>query len=377
MPDQSEDIWQQAVLRALPILEIFPENRFTDIDALLEWVLGEGQFGKNRWRLGTAKRLYYHLKPFIPQPLAWRIRSWYSKPERLDFPLQWPLEPRYPQFLWEVMRQVMLLISQVEMRFAYFWPEGKPFAFVLTHDIETAEGQKFVGRVADLEQSLGFRSSFNFIPERYPLDRGLIEELRQRGFEIGVHGLKHDGKLFFSQSQFEHRAARINQYLKQLKASGFRSPLTHRQPQWMQMLEIEYDLSFFDSDPYEPMPGGTMSIYPFFIGHFVELPYTLLQDYTLVSLLKQNSPQIWLDKVNFIEKYSGMALLNSHPDYLREERTWNIYKQFLTEMKQRNSYHALPREVSQWWRTRHKQESNPQTGKIAIVDNALQISPLS
>ena len=43
----------------------------------------------------------------------------------------------------------------------------------------------------------------------------------------------------------------------------------------MRHLEIEYDLSFFDTDPFEPIPGGTMSIWPFFIGHFVELPYTL------------------------------------------------------------------------------------------------------
>ena len=31
----------------------------------------------------------------------------------------------------------------------------------------------------------------------------------------------------------------------------------------MQALEIEYDLSFFDTDPCEPIPGGTMSIWPF------------------------------------------------------------------------------------------------------------------
>ena len=74
-------------------------------------------------------------------------------------------------------------------------------------------------------------------------------------------------------------------------AVGFRAPLTIRNPEWMQALNIEYDLSFFDTDPFEPIPGGTMSIWPFFTGHFVELPYTLVQDYTLVSVLGEDYPK--------------------------------------------------------------------------------------
>ncbi len=96
-----------------------------------------------------------------------------------------------------------------------------------------------------------------------------------------------------------------------------------------------------------------MAIWPFFIGRFVELPYTLVQDYTLTDVLRQTSPRIWLDKVDFIAKHSGMALLNSHPDYLRSRRNWAIYEAFLDEMAQRrDAWHALPREVAQWWRAR-------------------------
>jgi hypothetical protein len=53
----------------------------------------------------------------------------------------------------------------------------------------------YVRVVADLEVVLGFRSKFNFIPESYQLDHRLVEEKRIRGFEISVHGLKHDGML--------------------------------------------------------------------------------------------------------------------------------------------------------------------------------------
>jgi hypothetical protein len=133
----------------------------------------------------------------------------------------------------------------------------------------------------------------------------------------------------------------------------------HRHPEWMQDLEVEYDLSFFDTDPYEPIPGGTMNIWPFFIGHFVELPYTLVQDHTLTSILGEKTPQIWLDKVDFIEEYHGMALVNSHPDYLREKNTWDVYLQFLMEMKERGGYwRALPCEVASWWRVRSTEALN-------------------
>ena len=216
-----------------------------------------------------------------------------------------------------------------------------------------------------LEERLGFRSLFNFVPERYKINPKLMDNLRRRGFEVGVHGLKHDGRLFDSKPAFMEKANRINGYLKEWNAVGFRAELTHRQPEWMQALEIEYDLSFFDTDPFEPIPGGTMSIWPFFIGHFVELPYTLVQDYTLKSVLGEKSPRIWLEKVDYIERYHGMALVNTHPDYLKSKSTWDVYYEFLKEMKKRDCYwHALPGDLARWWKERIA--SPPESGIPAV-----------
>ena len=162
------------------------------------------------------------------------------------------------------MRQLLVESGKEAVSYKSFWPNKNQFAFILTHDVETAEGQAFVRRVADMEENLGFRSSFNFVLERYPLDFKLIEELKVRGFEVGCHGLKHDGKLFSTKKEFIKRAAIINQHLREYGIVGFRAPLTHRNPEWMQALEIKYDLSFFDTDPFEPIPGGVMSIWPIF-----------------------------------------------------------------------------------------------------------------
>jgi peptidoglycan/xylan/chitin deacetylase (PgdA/CDA1 family) len=189
--------------------------------------------------------------------------------------------------------------------------------------------------------------------ESYPLDHDLMHNLRERGFEIGIHGLRHDPRHLSSRAEFMRQAERMNRHLNELGAVGLRLPCTLRQPEWMQALDITYDLSFFDTDPFEPIPGGTMSIWPFLMGHFVELPYTLTQDYTLTAVLGETTPRVWMEKVDFVQQYHGMALLNSHPDYLRDEACWEVYAGFLKALKQRGGFwHALPRDVAQWWRAR-------------------------
>ena len=327
-----------------------------DTDSILDNTLGEGQFGSGHWDLSFARKMYYRLKPVLPRALTRRLRRLQGSGVASASPLGWPVEPRYARFLWDAVGELMATTSRPELSYIHFWPAGHKFALVLTHDVETAEGQAHVRRLADLEAEYGFRSSFNFVAERYRLDHALIDSLKGRGFEVGVHGLKHDGRLFSSRAEFMRRACRINRYLKDLDAVGFRAPLTHRQPEWMQALEIEYDLSFFDTDPFEPIPGGTMSIWPFEIGRFVELPYTLVQDYTLTAVLGETTPRIWLEKVDFIETFSGLALLNSHPDYLLQPANWRLYEQFLQAMRRRDGsyWHALPREVARWWRARRR-----------------------
>ena len=95
------------------------------------------------------------------------------------------------------------------------WPDGQQFAFVLTHDVEGPEGLAKVRKLAELEMQLGFRSCFNFIPESdYTVPATLRTWLRENGFEVGVHDLHHDGKLFSSREVFQKGVPTINHHLK-------------------------------------------------------------------------------------------------------------------------------------------------------------------
>jgi hypothetical protein len=356
--------WTRAVRAAASILPLESALDGGDPERILSWVLGEEVFGSHRWQLGQTKRLYYELKPFLPRQLGLLLRHRYRRQQETDFGLGWPIEDRFVRFQYTCLQNVLRQRGLDEVPHVNFWPHNHRFAFALTHDIETRQGFDFVRVVADLEERLGFRSSFNVVPERYPIDHSLLSDLRQRGFEIGVHGLKHDGKLFSSRRLFEQRAEKINRYLRDWQAVGFRAPYMHRNPEWLQALHVEYDLTFFDTDPYEPMPGGTMSIWPFLLGSFVELPYTLVQDHTLMAILNARTPRLWLDKVDFIERWHGMALVNVHPDYLRKPEHLAMYEEFLMAMKGReNSWHALPREVAKWWKLRSQWQSQRLNGE--------------
>jgi peptidoglycan/xylan/chitin deacetylase (PgdA/CDA1 family) len=370
-PEPLEEVWQSTIAASLPALGL-PLAQ-ANVQEILAQTLGEGRFGPAHWSLSFPKRIYYRLKPLLPRIVTRFMRQLYRPSSQTVTEIQWPIEPRYVDFLWSILAQLVRQSREQSLLITALWPEGRRFALVLTHDVESKVGVAYVRQLADLEESLGFRSSFNFVPEGYPLDTGLIDELRRRGFEVGIHGLQHDGRLFESRPAFEKKAAKINTYLKKTGATGFRAPLTIRHPEWMQSLDLEYDLSFFDTDPFEPIPGGTMSIWPFFLGRFIELPYTLVQDYTLTDVLKQDSPRTWLEKVGYIREHCGMALLNSHPDYLRNPARLDVYERFLRAMREEQEcWKALPCEAAAWWKERR---TSDQLSAVSLDADALCISP--
>lgn len=269
-----------------------------------------------------SHQLYYALKPYIPWRSRMALRQWQAKRIRRNSQKTWPINElaAQPPKDWRG------------------WPDDKRFAFVITHDVEGPIGLSKVRQLAELEMRLGFRSSFNFIPEGpYRVTGELRSWLVSNGFEVGVHDLNHDGKLYQSRDEFHKKAIRINHYLKEWGAVGYRSGFMLRERDWHTDLDFRYDATSFDTDPFEPLPHGANTIFPFWVPEsgkarelhemegrlngraasgYVELPYTLPQDSTLFFVLEEKSPEIWTNKLDWIASKGGMALVNVHPDYL-------------------------------------------------------------
>ena len=277
------------------------------------------------------KKIFYLLKPLIPRSFQISLRRELIGQNLYRNTYRWPI----------------IEGSEKQPRDWRGWPENKKFALVITHDVEHPKGYNKVLKLMNLEKRIGFVSSFNFVPERdYKVEMNLLNTLKLNGFEYGVHGLHHDGKLFSTEKEFLRRAIFINRYLREWGAVGFRAPAMHHNLELIGKLNIKYDLSTFDTDPFEPQPDGVNTIFPFWVdglnenrGYF-EFPYTLVQDFTLFIFMNEKSPEIWIKKLDWIAENGGMALLNLHPDYVNfedqikfEEFPIKYYEEFLRYIK--------------------------------------------
>jgi peptidoglycan/xylan/chitin deacetylase (PgdA/CDA1 family) len=296
---------------------------------------------------------YYAAKPMLPRRLQLAMRRLYAKRQaRTPFP-RWPIEPLLVERRDAELRAALVDSGSDRIPTIAHWPEGRPFAAILTHDVEGPRGVANVQRIIEVERRHGFRSSWNFVAEWYPIPDGLFDEVRAKGCEVGLHGVKHDCKLFESRESFERELPAIHSYLGNWDAAGFRSPATHRNPDWMPELGALYDSSFPDTDPFEPQSGGCCSILPFFIGDLVELPITLVQDHTLWEVLRRESIELWTEKSDWLIANGGLINLITHPDYLDTPGRIRMYDEYLEYLAgQENGWYALPREVAAWWLTR-------------------------
>jgi glycosyltransferase involved in cell wall biosynthesis len=231
---------------------------------------------------------------------------------------------------------------------------------------------------------MGFRSSFNFVPEgEYIVPESVRAFLRENGFEVGVHDLHHDGSLYRSARTFRIQAQKINQSLQSWEAVGFRSGFMFHNLQWLQDLNVLYDASTFDTDPFEPQPDGVQTIFPFWVpgkdgNGYVELPYTLPQDSTLFLLLKEQTIDVWVRKLDWVAAHGGMVLLITHPDYMcldgtcgRSEFPVRYYEEFLSFVREKYAgsfWSALPREVASFYREHVPLSSRKLRRKICMLE---------
>ena len=317
-------------------------------------------------------RIYYQVKPYLPWRFRMGLRRIISRQTLRANKEVWPINPTaaQPPKNWPG------------------WPDGKKFALVLTHDLEGPRGIGNIHRLVALEMKLGFRSSFNLIPEgEFSIPREMRAELVRKGFEVGVHDLQHDGKLFQDRADFARKAKRINSYLSEWGSSGFRSAFMHHNLDWVHDLEILYDSSTFDTDPFEPQPDGVNTIFPFWVPGatgrgYVELPYTLPQDSTLFLLLKESSPEIWKRKLDWIVECGGMALVNVHPDYINFDKAtdgaarfpYTHYMEFLEYVQEKYAnlyWHALPRDVAKFCEVLRPERRMASSRRVCMITHSI------
>jgi peptidoglycan/xylan/chitin deacetylase (PgdA/CDA1 family) len=300
----------------------------------------------------AALRGYYLVRPGLPRSLQLRLRRVFTRVQaRSSFP-GWPVEDSLHNFYaW-----LFALVADVAGRPVPYldpWPDGKSWALVLTHDVESDTGYRDMDLLRSPERERGYRSSWNFVGQRYTVDDDTVRALHDEGCEVGVHGLRHDGRDLGSRRLMEQRLPAMRKYAERWSAVGFRSPATQREWHLMPRLGFEYDSSYSDTDPYEPQPGGCCTYLPYFNERMVELPITMAQDHTLFTILQHSNADVWIQKAEHVRERRGMVLILTHPDYAHDPRLAEGYRMLLDAFQQDDSvWHVLPRDIAAWWQKR-------------------------
>lgn len=305
------------------------------------------------------KDMYYWLRPLTNRVLRKFVQNLRAVNWQKQLFPKWPVDTSVENLNESLLHLSIQASGASVIPFIWFWPRGAQGCVAITHDVETSAGLNFCSRLLDINDSFGFKASFQFIPEqRYSVTNDDLDRIRERESEVCVQDLNHDGRLFDDREVFRTRAERINRYGRTWGAIGFRSGLLYRKPEWFGDLEFSYDMSMPNVAHLDPQRGGCCSVMPYFIGDMLELPLTTTQDYSLFHVLNARSIHLWKLQIEMILARHGLASFLVHPDYLDEPRTLEVYRDllgFLADLREReNIWFALPRDIDRWWRARSR-----------------------
>jgi peptidoglycan/xylan/chitin deacetylase (PgdA/CDA1 family) len=217
-----------------------------------------------------------------------------------------------------------------------FWQ--KDFGVIMTHDVDTREGYEYgLSKFVEMEKQEDIVSTFNIVPNSlvYNLDQDLVTNLVRDGFDIGMHGLHHDGK--FAYLSDDDQKARIFEVAKRAKelnlpSMGYRAPWLHRTKKMVQYLTkagFEWDSSFPDTDDSTIgyATTGSRTVFPFYPLYrdgetwkqspMLEIPVSMPQDWTLLyyyKLSEESILRVWKKKMEYIKSKGGVAAFILHPD---------------------------------------------------------------
>lgn len=323
---------------------------------------------------GLVRTLYYLARPLMPVAVRKHLQRRYFRDwDKIPFP-SWPVD-----FTVENIFEQLLILSMKsqniqKLPFIWFWPEGAPSCAIVTHDVETSAGRDFCTQLMDMNDSFGIKTAFQIIPERrYKVPQAFLECIRERGFELNVHDLNHDGHLMENREEFLRRVKRINRHGQNFEALGFRSAMLYRNIDWYDALDFSYDLSVPNVAHLDPQRGGCCTVFPFFNGKILELPVTMAQDYSLFHILKDYSIGVWEKQISLIREKHGLMQVIIHPDYMRDNAARQVYSELLSCLSQLRAngetWIALPGEVAAWWRQRNELTLVQEDGSWRVEGN--------
>jgi len=326
---------------------------------------------RHKMPVSALARIYYFLRPLLPVHVRKRLQEFHFRGwNELEFP-RWPVDCSVDNLLARLLTLSLKASGAKRIPFIWFWPESAASCAIVTHDVETALGSTFCKTLMDIDDSFGIKSSFQVIPEHhYSVTPDFLRSIRDRGFEVVLHDLNHDGHTYRNREEFLERAAKINSYGAAFGAEGFRAGSLYRKQLWYDALKFSYDMSVPNVGHLDPQRGGCCTVMPYFLGNILELPVTTTQDYTLFHILNDYSIELWKKQMEIIMGKHGLISFIVHPDYIVKPQQRSIYEALLGYLscleEEKSAWITTPGEVNRWWRQRAKMKLENRAGSWQI-----------
>jgi hypothetical protein len=352
--DAMEDVTNDGSAVCLP----FSPSDVIDNLRLERYADHHGHRAMSLWKR-SLRSAYYFVRPLMPVSVRRHVqRAHLEGWQNISFP-RWPVDTTVENLCEQLLILSMRAKGIARMPFVWFWPHGAQSCVAMTHDVETKSGRDFCAELMDIDDYFGIKASVHLVPEgRYEVDAPFIQRIRDRGFEVNIQDLNHDGHLFNEREEFLRRAKKINRYGIAYKAKGFRSAVLYRNLDWYDALEFSFDTSVPNVAHLDPQRGGCCTVMPYFIGNMLEIPVTTTQDYMLFHLLNDYSLDLWKTQTQLIAEKNGLVSFIVHPDYVIEAKAQGVYRDLLTFLRQfgleKRIWFAVSGEIDHWCRARSR-----------------------
>ncbi|MBF0291370.1 MAG: polysaccharide deacetylase family protein [Nitrospinae bacterium] len=228
-------------------------------------------------------------------------------------------------------------------------PLNDPTPVIVTHDIDTSEGEQNLPLFLEIEESLGARSTNFVVPFKWNLDHGLLERTINAGHEIGVHGYDHGNQTPYMQP--EMMARRFDQtkpFIERYRCRGYRAPTLLRTRELLAELALrfDYDSSVPTSGGLFPAPNnGCATARPFRAEGIWEIPLSMPRDAGLM-FLGYGPEEIechMLDSARLIRASGGVVVLLTHCEkvYSGNRIMLDTYRRILSSLAGDGGYRFM------------------------------------
>lgn len=202
---------------------------------------------------------------------------------------------------------------------------GKRGVICFSHDVDNQEDYRRIRKIYQLNKKYELVSSFNFLTNwGYEIEKKVLEELSDNGFEVGLHGYTHDIAFGIRSENRIRRELTIALKKLDFPVKGYRAPafaISRRLLKILKELGIKYDSSMKTISCYSSQSAEVFYPYKYPGVGIWEVPLSIQDDRLFRDLHLSNEEAIGVIKELALRiiGIGGVCVINNHPSLIQKK----------------------------------------------------------